>query len=232
RSILSSESARPSASVAWYSNTPASMSSGTSSPPKRRASEPALRRLKIARETSPRASYIGLPASAAMRRANSSRRDSTLRAARSRMSARAKRGSLRMTWKADWARAMAASTSACPQTGMWPTIEPSKGERIGSDCIEIFLLLRGRRYYGNPRVTRNRSREDDVLIEPASLRYFREVAAQGSLRHAAERLYIAQSALSRQIRALEEDLGVPLFERRARGMVLTAAGRLLLDYTE
>ena len=73
---------------------------------------------------------------------------------------------------------------------------------------------------------------DDALIEPASLRYFREVAAQGSLRHAAERLYIAQSALSRQIRALEDDLGVPLFERRARGMVLTAAGRLLLDYTE
>ncbi len=70
------------------------------------------------------------------------------------------------------------------------------------------------------------------MIEPASLRYFREVAAQGSLRHAAERLYIAQSALSRQIRALEDDLGVPLFERRARGMVLTAAGRLLLEYSE
>jgi DNA-binding transcriptional LysR family regulator len=70
------------------------------------------------------------------------------------------------------------------------------------------------------------------MIEPASLRYFREVAVQGSLRHAAERLYIAQSALSRQIRALEDDLGVALFERRARGMVLTAAGRLLLEYTD
>lgn len=70
------------------------------------------------------------------------------------------------------------------------------------------------------------------MIETASLRYFREVAAQGSLRHAAERLYIAQSALSRQIRALEDDLGVALFERRARGMVLTAAGRLLLEYTD
>lgn len=70
------------------------------------------------------------------------------------------------------------------------------------------------------------------MIETASLRYFREVAAQGSLRHAAERLYIAQSALSRQIRALEDELGVALFERRARGMVLTAAGRLLLEYVE
>lgn len=70
------------------------------------------------------------------------------------------------------------------------------------------------------------------MIETASLRYFREVAAQGSLRHAAERLYIAQSALSRQVRALESDLGVALFERRARGMVLTAAGRLLLEYID
>lgn len=70
------------------------------------------------------------------------------------------------------------------------------------------------------------------MIETASLRYFREVAAQGSLRHAAERLYIAQSALSRQIRALEDELGVALFERRARGMVLTAPGRLLLEYID
>ncbi|MEB2317038.1 MAG: LysR family transcriptional regulator [Pseudomonadota bacterium] len=70
------------------------------------------------------------------------------------------------------------------------------------------------------------------MIETASLRYFREVAAQGSLRHAAERLYIAQSALSRQIRTLEAELGVALFERRARGMVLTAAGRLLLEYID
>lgn len=70
------------------------------------------------------------------------------------------------------------------------------------------------------------------MIETTSLRYFREVALQGSLRHAAERLFVAQSALSRQISVLEDELGVALFERRSRGMALTEAGRLLLQYAE
>jgi DNA-binding transcriptional LysR family regulator len=70
------------------------------------------------------------------------------------------------------------------------------------------------------------------LIETASLRYFREVARHGSLRRAAERLFVAQSAISRQIVALEEELGVQLFERRARGMAPTAAGRLLLEFAD
>ncbi len=70
------------------------------------------------------------------------------------------------------------------------------------------------------------------MIETASLRYFREVARQGSLRRAAERLFVAQSAISRQIGALEEELGVQLFERRSRGMAPTAAGRLLLEFTD
>lgn len=70
------------------------------------------------------------------------------------------------------------------------------------------------------------------MIEATSLRYFREVALHGSLRHAAERLFVAQSALSRQIGLLERELGVVLFERRARGMSLTVAGRLLLQYVD
>ncbi|MEN3364972.1 MAG: hypothetical protein V7606_2246 [Burkholderiales bacterium] len=69
------------------------------------------------------------------------------------------------------------------------------------------------------------------MIEPTTLRYFREVAAHGSVRHAAERLFVAQSAVSRQVALLEEELGVPLFERHARGMSLTEAGRLLLAYS-
>lgn len=68
-------------------------------------------------------------------------------------------------------------------------------------------------------------------MEPATLRYFREVAAHGSVRHAAEHLFVAQSAVSRQIALLEDELGVPLFERHARGMSLTEAGRLLLAYS-
>lgn len=67
-------------------------------------------------------------------------------------------------------------------------------------------------------------------MEPIALRYFREVAALGSVRHAAERLFVAQSAISRQIALLENELGISLFERHARGMSLTDAGRHLLDY--
>ncbi len=68
-------------------------------------------------------------------------------------------------------------------------------------------------------------------MEPLAMRYFREVAAHGSVRHAAERMFVAQSAVSRQITLLETELGVPLFERHARGMLLTEAGQLLLVYS-
>lgn len=61
------------------------------------------------------------------------------------------------------------------------------------------------------------------------LRTFLHVAELGSLSHAAERLHIAQPALGRQIRLLEEDLGVALFTRHGRGMALTSAGRILTD---
>jgi len=61
------------------------------------------------------------------------------------------------------------------------------------------------------------------------LRYFVEIAECGSFSGAAERLYIAQSALSRQITALEQQLGTPLFERTARLPRLTLAGQAFLE---
>lgn len=61
------------------------------------------------------------------------------------------------------------------------------------------------------------------------LRYFVEIAEAGSFSAAAERLYIAQSALSRQIKELELHLGSALFERTARQPRLTAAGLAFLD---
>jgi DNA-binding transcriptional LysR family regulator len=61
------------------------------------------------------------------------------------------------------------------------------------------------------------------------LRTFREVAEAGSLSRAADRLHLAQPALSRQIRLLEEEVGVPLFARHGRGMQLTEAGTALLE---
>ncbi|QVM90440.1 LysR family transcriptional regulator [Pseudomonas entomophila] len=61
------------------------------------------------------------------------------------------------------------------------------------------------------------------------LRYFVEIAESGSFSAAAERLYIAQSALSRQIKELEQQLATPLFERTARQPRLTAAGLAFFD---
>jgi len=64
------------------------------------------------------------------------------------------------------------------------------------------------------------------------LRYFRAIANEGSLTRAAERLNISQSALSTQLRSLEESLGVPLFYRQNKSLVLTEAGRIALDYSQ
>lgn len=60
------------------------------------------------------------------------------------------------------------------------------------------------------------------------LRYFEEVARQGSLRKAADRLHVAASAVNRQILKLEDELGVALFERLPRGLRLSPAGELML----
>ncbi|MCG5243102.1 LysR substrate-binding domain-containing protein [Azospirillum doebereinerae] len=62
-------------------------------------------------------------------------------------------------------------------------------------------------------------------MDIAQLRTFIHVAELGSLNKAAGRLRIAQPALSRQIRLLEEELGVRLFDRHGRGMALTDEGR-------
>ena len=63
------------------------------------------------------------------------------------------------------------------------------------------------------------------------LRIFHSVADAGSLTHAGESLHLSQSAVSQQIRALEESLGVTLFHRHARGLILTEQGELLFDAT-
>ena len=68
-------------------------------------------------------------------------------------------------------------------------------------------------------------------MELRHLRYFVAVAEAGSLTIAAkERLHTAQPSLSRQLRDLEKEVGARLFTRRARGIVLTPAGRAFLDH--
>ena len=62
------------------------------------------------------------------------------------------------------------------------------------------------------------------------LSVFNAVAETGGISRAAEQLNVSQPAVSRQIQALEESLGVILLERRPRGVQLTEAGEMLADY--
>ncbi|MGN6702573.1 MAG: LysR family transcriptional regulator [Burkholderiaceae bacterium] len=64
------------------------------------------------------------------------------------------------------------------------------------------------------------------------LHYFWAVASEGHLTRAAERLHLSQSALSAQIRQLEQRLGVELFERQGRRLVLTEAGGRAFEYAQ
>jgi DNA-binding transcriptional LysR family regulator len=61
------------------------------------------------------------------------------------------------------------------------------------------------------------------------LRIFQAAAEAGSFTHAGETLGLSQSAISRQVSALEQDLGAPLFHRHARGLILTEQGETLLS---
>lgn len=67
-------------------------------------------------------------------------------------------------------------------------------------------------------------------MELRQLRYFVEIASAGSLREASARLHVAQPALTRHLRALEEELGIELCARHARGIRLTPAGTRFLEH--
>ncbi|AIR96301.1 LysR family transcriptional regulator [Streptomyces glaucescens] len=66
-------------------------------------------------------------------------------------------------------------------------------------------------------------------METRLLRYFVAVAEEGTLTRAAERLFVSQPALTRQIRQLETQLGVRLFTRSRTGMTVTEPGRILAE---
>lgn len=64
----------------------------------------------------------------------------------------------------------------------------------------------------------------------SQIRYFITVAEEGNVGRASQRLYVAQPAISRQIRALEDEIGTSLFRRTTRGMTLLPPGRVFLDH--
>lgn len=70
-----------------------------------------------------------------------------------------------------------------------------------------------------------------AMMDWDKLRIFHAVADAGSLTHAGDTLHLSQSAVSRQIRALEESLNTTLFHRHARGLILTEQGELLFEAT-
>jgi DNA-binding transcriptional LysR family regulator len=67
-------------------------------------------------------------------------------------------------------------------------------------------------------------------VSLAQIRYFVAVAEEGNVGRAAARLRIAQPPVSRQIRALEDEIGTPLFARTPRGMELLPSGKAFLDH--
>src|SRR5690349_17457770 len=69
-----------------------------------------------------------------------------------------------------------------------------------------------------------------LLRNAGLLRSFLAVARSGNLSAAARELAVSQPALTKSVRKLEQQVGVPLFERRARGMALTASGATLLTH--
>src|SRR5690606_16832414 len=75
--------------------------------------------------------------------------------------------------------------------------------------------------------TPNEGRGGNMPMDWDKLRIFHSAAQAGSFTHAGEALNMSQSAVSRQVSALEQDLGVPLFHRHARGLLLTEQGELL-----
>jgi LysR family transcriptional activator of nhaA len=83
-----------------------------------------------------------------------------------------------------------------------------------------------------PRSIRFAKSKSMSFLNYHHLRYFRAIAHEGSLTKAARNLKLSQSALSVQLRSLEESLGQALFDRKHKALELTEAGRIALEYAD
>jgi LysR family transcriptional regulator, transcriptional activator of nhaA len=72
----------------------------------------------------------------------------------------------------------------------------------------------------------------ETWINYHHLFYFKVIAEEGSVSRAAEKLRLGQPTLSAQLRQLEESLGVRLFERRHKKLILTEQGKVALEYSK
>lgn len=97
----------------------------------------------------------------------------------------------------------------------------------GGDGVQYLLARRAMPGRHDSRVT---TRLAGASMHLTRLRYFIAIAEEQNVGRAARRLRVAQPALSRQLKALEDEVGVPLVERTARGVRLTAAGSAFLEH--
>lgn len=111
-----------------------------------------------------------------------------------------------------------------PQKPMVKAPRSLHHHQIGKPCLPIWQCwIMKIQNFGNDAPPMNAQ----TALQDTALRYFSEVVQCGSVSSASERLHVAASAISRQISGLEAQLGTPLFERHARGMVPTPAGHIL-----